>query len=172
MTDDSRLVLNNCHIIDANNPSPKPASVVVEGGQIVDVLSSPPPQATAEATVIDLKGGFLLPGLWDVHTHIGRGIPDHEARDESTDERTVRAGRNCTDILNLGFTGLRVVGERDFVDVAWKGSDDPGQYRGRALVTWGEWNAILVPAGLTWGQKCFTASFGRLGWPVPSAFMT
>ena len=152
MTDNSRLVLNNCHIIDANNPSPKPASVVVEGGQIVDVLSSPPPQATAEATVIDLKGGFLLPGLWDVHTHIGRGIPDHEARDESTAERTVRAGRNCTDILNLGFTGLRVVGERDFIDVAWKRAYDSGMFVGPSLFTCGYF--ITTTAGHFLSSGC------------------
>ena len=137
MTQTSRLVLNNCLIIDANSPSPREGSVVISEGRIQDVPSLPIRTFPTDARVIDLKGAFVLPGLWDVHTHIGRGIPDSEARDESTAERTVRAGRNCMGALKLGITGLRVVGEPEFIDVAWKRAFDAQSFIGPSLFTCG-----------------------------------
>ncbi len=129
----SRLVLTNCLIIDATSPSPREGNVVISDGWIQDVSTAVNSSALDDAQVVDLAGGFLLPGLWDVHTHIGRGIPDIEARGEPAPERAIRAGRNCMDALALGTTGLRVVGERDFIDVAWKKAFSSGQFLTVAL---------------------------------------
>ena len=108
----------------------------IADGRIQDVTPSSH-AASSTANVIDLAGAFVLPGLWDVHTHIGRGIPDIEARDEPIAERTIRAGQNCIDALNLGITGIRVVGEKEFIDVAWKRAFDSGQFVGPSLFTCG-----------------------------------
>ncbi len=135
MTQSSRIALVNCSIVDATSEEPREANVLIEEGKIQDVSSASGSLNGAE--VIDMQGDFLLPGLWDVHTHIGRGIPDIEAKDEPTSERTIRAGRNCMDALSLGTTGIRVVGERDFIDVAWKKTFDAGTFLGPSLFTCG-----------------------------------
>ena len=136
MTDTQTLVLSNCYLIDATSPTPREASVFIADGRIQDVTPSSH-AASSTANVIDLAGAFVLPGLWDVHTHIGRGIPDIEARDEPIAERTIRAGQNCINALNLGITGIRVVGEKEFIDVAWKRAFDSGQFVGPSLFTCG-----------------------------------
>ncbi|MDA1258518.1 MAG: hypothetical protein O3C10_11870, partial [Chloroflexi bacterium] len=125
------MIIKNSHVIDATSPGPRESTVVVEGTQIVDVIpAGGDVPSAADGVEIDLEGGWLLPGLWDVHAHIGRGIPDPGWRDETTAERTTRAGRDCMDALRLGITGMRVVGERDYVDVAWKRAFDSGQFLG------------------------------------------
>ena len=89
------------------NPSPNKSHIVVSGDEIADVVSGDPRQ-TAITEKIDLDGKFIVPGLWDVHTHIGKGIPDSEARDETSAERTIRAGENCLKSLRMGITSLRL----------------------------------------------------------------
>ncbi len=134
MENSARTVLANCRIIDATSLRPREANIAVAEGRIQDVA---PGIGSPGAEVVDMRGAFVLPGLWDVHTHIGRGIPDIEARDEPAPQRTIRAGRNCMDALNLGITGIRVVGERDFIDVAWKRAFDSGLFLGPSLFTCG-----------------------------------
>src|SRR5688572_18196190 len=51
-------------------------TVVIDGGQIRDVAPDSSVTIPAGATVIDGSGKFLIPGLWDAHTHLtygGRG---------------------------------------------------------------------------------------------------
>ncbi|MFP6679575.1 MAG: amidohydrolase family protein [Dehalococcoidia bacterium] len=137
MNEHERLIIQNAHLIDATSQEPKESTVIVEGSRIADLLPAGSAPSYGEAQVIDLKGAWLLPGLWDVHTHIGRGIPDPGWRDETTAERTTRAGRDCMDALALGITGMRVVGERNYVDVAWKRAFDSRQFIGPSLFTCG-----------------------------------
>jgi imidazolonepropionase-like amidohydrolase len=137
MADSSRIIIKNGHVIDATSQESRELTVVVEGSDIVDLLPPGSPISSGDAHEIDLQGGWLLPGLWDVHTHIGRGIPDPGWRDESIAERTTRAGRDCMNALALGITGMRVVGEREYIDVAWKRAFDSGQFIGPSLFTCG-----------------------------------
>jgi len=137
MADSSRVIIKNSHVIDATSQEPRELTVVVEGTDIVDLLPPGSPVSSGNAQEIDLRGNWLLPGLWDVHTHIGRGIPDPGWRDESIAERTTRAGRDCMNALALGITGMRVVGEREYVDVAWKRAFDSGLFIGPSLFTCG-----------------------------------
>jgi cytosine/adenosine deaminase-related metal-dependent hydrolase len=44
-------------------------TVVVEGGKISSVGKTPPPKG---AEVIDATGKTMLPGLWDMHSHLGQ----------------------------------------------------------------------------------------------------
>ena len=137
MADSSRVIIKNSHVIDATSQEPRELTVVIEGTNIVDLVPPGSPVTSGDAQEIDLQGGWLLPGLWDVHTHIGRGIPDPGWRDESIAERTTRAGRDCMNALTLGITGMRVVGEREYVDVAWKRAFDSGLFTGPSLFTCG-----------------------------------
>ena len=130
------FALVNGSIVDALNPLPSKGHIVVSGDEIADVASGEPQQAGITEK-IDLDGKFILPGLWDVHTHIGKGIPDSEARDETSAERTIRAGENCLKSLHMGITSLRVVGEKDFIDVAWKKAFSSGSFVGPDLYTCG-----------------------------------
>lgn len=66
-----RLVLTNSSLIDAVTPRVAAgASVTIEGDRIVEVLDGRRSPSTHGARVVDLRGGYLLPGLWDAHVHL------------------------------------------------------------------------------------------------------
>ncbi len=63
------LVLTNATLIDGTGAGPRPdTTIVVAGNQILAVgrQGIAPP---AGVRVVDLRGKYVLPGLWDMHTH-------------------------------------------------------------------------------------------------------
>lgn len=65
-----RLHLKGAVLLDPEGPEPRPGSILVEGGRIAAVLreGEPPPE---DAQPVDLGGGYLAPGLIDIHFHGG-----------------------------------------------------------------------------------------------------
>ena len=65
------IVFKNVTVIDATGaPARKKMSVAIDGariGAIAKKIRHVPPSAM----VIDGKGKFLIPGLWDMHMHLG-----------------------------------------------------------------------------------------------------
>jgi imidazolonepropionase-like amidohydrolase len=116
-----KLFLTHCSVIDCTNDKLKPyaAQVVIENGRIAAInrdQGTPPP----DANVLDLQGGYLIPGLWDVHCHPAGMIPDPQRISyfQTEAERTLLAVRNTTAALQVGVTALRAVSEANFIDVA------------------------------------------------------
>ena len=98
--------------------------VVVEGDRIREVGTSVP----AGATLIDLTGQTLMPGLIDAHTHVllqgDATAADYDAQllGESLPYRALRATRALRIALEHGFTTLRDIGNEGagFADVDLK----------------------------------------------------
>jgi cytosine/adenosine deaminase-related metal-dependent hydrolase len=67
------LIIQRATVIDLASPKPlKDVDVVVSGGRILAVgkkIKIPP-----GAQIINARGKFLIPGLWDMHMHLG--LPD------------------------------------------------------------------------------------------------
>lgn len=65
------LVITNANIIDGLSQEPiMNAALVIRDGMIREIIKGRKPEAPAGATVIDLKGGYLLPGLIDARVHM------------------------------------------------------------------------------------------------------
>lgn len=63
-------VLINATVIDGTGgPPAKNSTVVLAGDRILAVGRHPETPAAAGVRVIDLAGRYVLPGLWDLHTH-------------------------------------------------------------------------------------------------------
>src|SRR5262249_20160861 len=123
-----RLVLTNATLIDCVEPRPVAgASVTIEEGRIVEVLDGGRSPDTRGADVVDLRGAYLLPGLWDVHIH-----PDYVTdTPPSPIEQTVLFGHRLREALTEGgVIGVRSAGAAHFMDVAWKRAFDAGLYAG------------------------------------------
>ncbi len=66
------LVIRNARLFDPRDLSiTAGTSVVVSGDRIVRVGPDADVKPPANAEVIDARGGFLMPGLWDNHQHFG-----------------------------------------------------------------------------------------------------
>lgn len=78
------IAILNVTLIDGTGAPPKAnQNVIVRDGRIVSVGDHKPP---ANAEIVDGSGKFLIPGFWDMHTHV---LPD--------------SGR----MLRWGVTGIR-----------------------------------------------------------------
>jgi hypothetical protein len=63
------LAITHTTVIDVVSGRRLPdRTVVVRDGRIVGVGTAPPP---AGALIVDGRGKFLIPGLWDMHAHLG-----------------------------------------------------------------------------------------------------
>jgi imidazolonepropionase-like amidohydrolase len=65
-----KTILSHANLIDCIEPKVRPdTSVLIEDGRIRDIQPSTLTGSADDARVIDLKGAYLMPGLWDVHIH-------------------------------------------------------------------------------------------------------
>ena len=89
------LIIRNARLFDPRDLSVTPAtSVVVSGDRIIRVGPDADVKPSAKAEVIDAKGSFLMPGLWDNHQHFS----DHDgALDLANGVTSARDMANDTD---------------------------------------------------------------------------
>ena len=67
---DRLIVVHDVTIVDDRAPTPLPAmSVVIEGTHISAVGPAASLSVPDGAQAVDGTGGYLIPGLWDMHTH-------------------------------------------------------------------------------------------------------
>lgn len=126
-----RTVVANSTLIDCVSPQPRPdTTVVIEGQRISQIVPNGSFSAGADDRVIDLKGAYLLPGLWDVHVH-----PDyHSLADMPLAEQVTLFGHRLqTALTDSGIVGFRCAGAHDYIDVAWRRSFEAGQFTGPRL---------------------------------------
>jgi imidazolonepropionase-like amidohydrolase len=112
--------------------------ILVENDRIKEVgpISGVQLHAPATATVIDLAGGTVLPGLIDCHAHLLDAMPPMQPGESilitvagmSPNKRELLGARMAREDLEGGFTSVRVVGHsgvdgdaalRDAIDAGW-----------------------------------------------------
>jgi hypothetical protein len=73
-TPPTALVIRNGNVFDSERGVVKPrTTVVIQGDRITAVGPADSVRAPAGATVIDATGKTVIPGLWDMHTHLFLG---------------------------------------------------------------------------------------------------
>lgn len=103
-----RTVLTNATLIDCVQPrAVEGAAVLIEDGRIHEIRTDGSAPAADGATAIDLRGAWLMPGLWDVHIH-----PDYYLPTEMplADRITLFGHRLMAALTESGITGLRCAG--------------------------------------------------------------
>lgn len=134
-------VLKAARLFDGkSNALVKPGVVVVSDGKILSLGSSAETPSGAE--VIDLGDATLLPGFIDAHTHLTMMYREDYLRarldevEKVIPEMAIETLANARATLMAGFTTVRDVGSRDFLDVGLRNAINRGLVAGpRMLVS-------------------------------------
>lgn len=103
-------VLTGATVWTGEDRDPIPdAVVVIEGERVKAVGKRAEVQVPARAELIDLGGGFVIPGLIDVHVHLLFGAPCGDSRIEGSDVGAVR--RKLAALILCGVTSIRDLGD-------------------------------------------------------------
>jgi imidazolonepropionase-like amidohydrolase len=106
--------------------------VRIEAGRIAAVS----PRAAGQPVDLDLGDATLLPGLIDAHVHLAGGeeqTPYEDLR-ETTARAAIEATANARKTLAAGFTTVRDLGSRDFIDVALRDAIAAGRVSGPRML--------------------------------------
>ena len=102
------LVFRNFTLIDGSERAPLPqAAMVVENGRVSWVGAAADLKAPERATVTDLNGAFVIPGLMDMHAHVGNTVDlvqdksNHTRESVEKDLRTY-ASYGVTTVMSMG----------------------------------------------------------------------
>lgn len=120
----STLVITGVSIIDTDSGvASEPRDLVIEGGRIVSAAPAGSQPLPAGARRIDGSGRYALPGLIDVHAHVGEG--GIAPADDATRDRALRQ------FLRYGVTtvfvpGAAGAGDADFPGLRARCAATPG----------------------------------------------
>jgi len=136
-------VFAGANVVDLDGGPPMMgATVYVQGGRIVSIEPAGTDfQIPAEATVIDVDGRWLVPGLMNMHVHLGLVLPGAEGAalaNETEAELALRMAEAARGALLAGVTTIRTTGERAHADLALKRAIDRGAIEGPRIFSAGE----------------------------------
>lgn len=107
-------LIRNVHVVDAaRGRVGAPQDLVIRDG----VIAAPDdaPAARPQGRVIDARGAFAIPALWDAHSHPGTGGPRDLRADANA--RITRIEGSLRDAAAAGVIGVRILGEALAADV-------------------------------------------------------
>lgn len=143
-------VLRAARMFDAKSEQMRTdAVVVVRGGRIIGVGKDA--VFPANAHVVDLGDATLLPGFIDVHSHLTLEPDENFYRKTLNElmrnptEMAFYAAANARRTLEAGFTTVRHVGAREFIDVGLRNAIAADLTDGPRIIAAG--NAITATGG-------------------------
>ncbi len=135
-------VLKNMKLIDGNGGQIiENAVIVVDGTKIKAVGVEGKVECPPDYEVLDMGGKTVLPGMVESHVHIGmNGEPNMDAimLKETLPMSTIKASVYAKKDLMAGFTTVRTMGDKGFLDVALKRAIDSGLIDGPRLKVSGQ----------------------------------
>jgi imidazolonepropionase-like amidohydrolase len=121
------LVLQNVTVVDVRMGKLQPdQTVVLERNRIYSLGPSKSAKYPRNADSVNCKGGFLIPGLWDMHVHLAFGDWFPDARDISLPL-----------FIANGVTGVRDMGSDLDVVQDWRNEIEAGRTIGPRIFTSG-----------------------------------
>lgn len=132
-------------IVDAAKPERGPSTVIVTDGRIVRIDDGA--TAPAGATVVDLRGQTVLPGLIDVHVHLtgNAGEPWYQGLTPKYSESYAATTglKNAAITVRAGFTTVRDLGGAPEASIAMRDAVQEGSFPGPRILVAGPALSII-----------------------------
>jgi imidazolonepropionase-like amidohydrolase len=128
-------------------PAIKNATVLITGERISQIGPADSTAVPPGAKIIAMTGRWLVPGLMNMHVHLGLKLPGAAGNSlaaETDTEEVLRMAGNARRSLLSGVTTLRLVGEDHGTDFALRAAIERGEVIGPRIKTAGE---VIVPTG-------------------------
>jgi imidazolonepropionase-like amidohydrolase len=159
-------LLRPAHIFDGDSGQLHDGWVVLVRGEKIDAIGSANEiKIPANATIIDLPGLTLMPGLIDAHSHVllhpySETVWNDQVAREALSLRVARATNHLRNTLQAGFTTIRDLGTEGagYADVGLKQAVQQGIIPGPRMVVA---TRAIVATG-TYGPKGYASE-----WNVP-----
>ena len=136
-------------VVDLEGKTPiENAVILVEGERITAIGEAGKVKIPDGAEQIDTGGSWLIPGLMNMHVHLGLVLPGKmkaELYDESEAALALRMAANARESLQAGVTTIRLTGARAHADLALMRAINKGQADGPRIFSAGE--ALSITAG-------------------------
>ena len=130
------MILRGARVFDGTGRPARPGlAVVVEDGRIADLMADGAVGGAGDTRTVDLTGCTLLPGLIDLHVHLGFGNRGGRETDAAT---ALRAARNVRVTQAAGITTLRDVGAPNGVAIATRDAVQRGDIPGSRVIPCGQ----------------------------------
>ncbi|QYK05701.1 metal-dependent hydrolase family protein [Shewanella zhangzhouensis] len=119
----------------------------IEEGRIVELATQGKLDIPVGSELIELKGKTLLPGLMDMHVHLGSDAEDNflESMNYSIPRQTVKAVKNAKKTLEAGFTTVRDLGDSGYSVIAVRDGINAGEIPGPRI--WSAGHALSITGG-------------------------
>jgi len=115
------LAITDVTVVDGTGDGSRPhMTVVVSGGRIIAVDPVARAVIPPQATVIDGRGKFLIPGLWDMHVHLAKA---------GASSPGLFVANGVTSVRDMGGDFAVVRRWRDEIAAGVRGADERNPYR-------------------------------------------
>ena len=141
--------LVNATVVNLDGGQPlSDAVVLIEGERIAAIGGRGEVTIPPGADVVDVGGTWLIPGLMNMHVHLGLVLPgkmEAELANETEGELVLRMAKAARESLDAGVTTIRSPGDQRHGDLALKKSIAKGESHGPRIFSAGE--SIIITGG-------------------------
>lgn len=148
-----QIAIQAGHLVDPATGTCSDNQIVMIEGRIITAVG-PDMDISSADEVIDLSDSWVMPGLMDAHVHLTTNFPfelntgvtmDALYLTESNAFRVLRGVKNARDVLNVGFTTVKDVGnDGNYVAIDLRRAVENGWVVGPTIIATGK---IIAPFG-------------------------
>jgi len=147
-------ILVNCHVVDGHSAAVhRDRYVLVTDGKIAEIgpwgaAGTSDGAAREGAAVVDLRGSYVMAGLFNMHTHFSLALPGPlgaSVRAMSPHELMLYVADGARRTLRSGVTSVRCVGESDHAEFALRAAIEAGRAEGPRIFSAGR--ALVCTGG-------------------------
>lgn len=140
------MELTNCNVLDVKSGAVvRNSTITIEGNSIKSIKEGGSRKSHGKS--VNLRGGFVLPGLFNMHNHFSIVFPFKDTdQNESSGITALRSHKRAQDGLFAGVTSVRCVGEINRIDLDMKRMIEGGWVKGPRIIPGGR------PLGVTGGH--------------------